>query len=265
MNKIKNFVQQLKEKDKRAWIELIVFCILVILAVVLVVTLVRQNRGDKAMDEVQKVAKQPEEQQGVLDWEGLWEINKDIYAWIEIPGTNVNYPILQSDEYTDTNYYLEHNIDGSEGLPGCIYTQRLNAKDFEDPVTVIYGHNMRNGTMFRSLHEYKDRAFFDKNRLIYIYTPEKTYTYEIYAAYRSGNELILAEHGLFQSSQEYSRFLEDVQGREETDTLCHINKDMELNNTDKTIILSTCIGNDDYRYLVQAKRIDVKENGTQEQ
>ena len=260
---MKKFFERLKQKDIKAWIWLIAACLVVVAGIVLAVVLTRQEEGGDAMDEVVKVAEKTEEKQG-LDWVGLREINKDIYAWIEIPGTNVNYPILQSDDYTDTDYYLDHNVDGSEGLPGCIYTQKINAKDFEDPVTVIYGHDMRDGSMFRSLHGYQDRSFFDRNRTIYIYTPEKTYTYQIYAAYRSGNGLIVAEHALFQDEGEYARFLEEVQGQEEGQTLCHIDKDMELGSEDKTIILSTCIGNDDYRYLVQAKRIDEKDNGTNE-
>ena len=83
--------------------------------------------------------------------------NSDTVGWIEIPGTKVDYPILQSS--TDDSYYLNHNIDGSEGYPGSIYTESYNGKTFEDFNTVIYGHNMKDDTMFGDLHSYEDSAF----------------------------------------------------------------------------------------------------------
>ena len=98
-----------------------------------------------------------------IDWAELKSENPDIYAWIYIPGTNVDYPILQHPD--EKSYYLDHNIDGSEGYPGCIYTQNVNSKDWMDPNTVIYGHNMNDGSMFHDLHKFEDNAFFDENSL----------------------------------------------------------------------------------------------------
>ena len=107
-----------------------------------------------------------EEMQAVVDWEGLWEINPDVYAWISIPGTSIDYPILQ--HASDNTYYLNYNIDGSYGYPGCIYTENLNSKDFTDSNTVIYGHNMKNGSMFAGLHQFEDSNFFAQNNKVYI-------------------------------------------------------------------------------------------------
>ena len=99
-----------------------------------------------------------------LDWESMHGLNKDIYAWITIPNTQIDYPILQHE--TDDSYYLSHNMDGSKGYPGCIYTEKANYKDFLDFNTVIYGHNMKSGMMFRNLHDFEDRTFFDNNKYI---------------------------------------------------------------------------------------------------
>ena len=86
-----------------------------------------------------------------VDFADLQEnTNGDIYAWIHIPDTKIDYPVLQHP--TDNSYYLNHNLDGSRGYPGCIYTEDYNKKDFTDPNTVLYGHNMKNGTMFAGLH-----------------------------------------------------------------------------------------------------------------
>ena len=91
--------------------------------------------------------------QNQVDFEALQEINPDVYAWIQIPGTNVNYPILQSVTEAD-DYYLNTTIDGKAGYPGSIYTEKYNSTSFTDPVTVVYGHNMKEGTMFADLHKY---------------------------------------------------------------------------------------------------------------
>jgi sortase B len=236
--------------------------IVLILGIYLVMHYVKQQANTQKMESVKETVTEPEDDTDDneldIDWDQLHETNKDIYAWIYIPDTEVNYPILQSDEYTDTDYYLDHNLDGTEGLPGCIYTQKLNSTDFEDRVTVVYGHDMKNGSMFRALHDYQDRDFFDANPYIYIYTPDYTYTYQIYAAYRSDNSLILGKYALFQDLAVYEDFLNTVVSQEESDSLCHINQDVEVSGEDKTLILSTCIGNDDYRYLVQAKQVDAK-------
>jgi sortase B len=82
-----------------------------------------------------------------IDFAALKEENSDVYAWIYVPGTNVDYPVLQHP--TDDAYYLEHNMDGSKGLPGCIYSESVNTKDFTDPNTVL-----------RSQHEKRKHVCF---------------------------------------------------------------------------------------------------------
>ena len=108
-----------------------------------------------------------------IDFASAQAMNPDVYAWIWIPGTNIDYPILQS-ETEDDAYYLNHTIEKKEGLPGTIYTEKYNGKEFSSPVTVVYGHNMKNGSMFADLHKYEDRSFFDANPYIYIYLPKRT-------------------------------------------------------------------------------------------
>lgn len=172
-----------------------------------------------------------------LDWEVLEKENEDIYSWIYVPGTNVNYPVLQHP--TENDYYLERNLDHSQGLPGCIYTQKLNAMDYTDGITVLYGHNMKNGTMFKSLHNYSDRAYFDENRYIYVYTPEKVLAYEIYAACEYSDEHILYQYNT--SNEGTISFLEDLAGLRGMSN--QIADDVEIPEDAKAIVLSTCIAN----------------------
>ena len=99
--------------------------------------------------------KKPEETQKStveipIDFQTLQNMNPDIYAWIKVPGTVIDYPIVQSG--TDNSYYLNHSVEHDENKAGAIFTEDYNTKTFEDPNTVIYGHGMANGSMFDGLH-----------------------------------------------------------------------------------------------------------------
>lgn len=179
--------------------------------------------------------------------------NPDIYAWIYIPDTKVNYPVLQHP--TDDSYYLNYNLDGSKGYPGCIYTEKTyNGKDFQDSNTVLYGHNMKNGTMFGSIHKFEDRAFFDEHPYIYVYTPERLLVYHVFAAYEHGNEHLLYNHN-FSMKENFLWYFEEVMT--ERNMTRNILEDIELTGEEKIITLSTCINNKPTkRYLVQGVLIN---------
>lgn len=183
-----------------------------------------------------------------VDFAGMWQINEDVYAWITVPGTVIDYPILQ--HATDNTYYLNYNIDGSYGYPGCIYTENLNSKDFTDNNTVIYGHNMKNGTMFAGLHKFEDASFFEENTKVYIYTPEKELSYTIFAAYIYDDRHLMYSFD-FSDSQVYATYLEDIQNMRSMNAL--IREDITVTAEDKIVTLVTCIGNQpSKRLLVQA-------------
>lgn len=187
-----------------------------------------------------------------LDWEYLWGENKDIYAWLYVPGTVIDYPVLQHE--TDDTYYLLHNLDGSKGRPGCIYSEKLNKKDFTDYNTLLYGHNMRVGTMFADLHKFEEKSFFEEQRYFFIYTPDGIYVYEIFAAYKFNNSHILYNYDCF-SEEGFSSYLNMV--FEDYKEEGHFREGVEVTGSDKIITLSTCVrGNDNLRYLVQGVLIE---------
>lgn len=183
-----------------------------------------------------------------LDWEELWETNEHIYAWIYVPNTNVDYPVLQHP--TDDSYYLNYNLDGSKGYPGCIYTEhKYNSTDWTDFNTLLYGHNMKNGTMFKTLHYFEDSTFFEENRYIYIYTPDYVYVYDIFAAYVYDDTHIGATY-----NQEYESrcqdYIDDVFSIR--DMSAHFRDGVEVTTESKLVTLTTCIsGKPNNRYLVQ--------------
>ena len=176
-------------------------------------------------------------------------VNPDIYAWLYVPETAIDYPVLQHP--TDDVFYLEYNIDGSKGRPGCIYSEKkYNSKDFSDANTVLYGHNMRNGTMFATLHNYEDEDFFYRNRYIYIYTQDRMLVYKVFAAYEYSNEHLLYNNN-FENPYDFCRFFMMAKARRSMHSI--FDDEVELTGEGQHILtLSTCVtGKSDLRYLVQ--------------
>ena len=195
-----------------------------------------------------------EEQNEVIPvkFEELQAVNPDVYAWITVPGTNIDYPILQ--HASDNSYYLMHNIDGSYGYPGCIYTENMNSKDFTDNNTVIYGHNMKNGSMFAQLHKYEDPDFFDANREVLIYLPDEVLHYTIFAAHIYDDRHLLYSFD-FADPEVYQKYLDSIFSTR--DMSANIDKDITVTTDDQIITLVTCIGSQpNNRLLVQAVLTD---------
>lgn len=212
-------------------------------------------KEEPKQEPVQAVPEEPEAEPVdiPIDFAGLQEMNPEIYAWIRIPGTEVDYPIVQRPE--DDAYYLDHIIEGAEGLPGSIYTESLNKKDFTDKNTVIYGHNMKDNTMFGSLKDYKDSAYMDEHSEVYIYTPEHIFTYKIFAAVTYDSRHIMVAFDFAQDEQ-YQAYLDSLS--QVRNMASYINTDIPVTTADRIITMSTCNGNNDQRFLVEAVLIDEK-------
>lgn len=188
----------------------------------------------------------------IIDFDSLIDTNGDIYAWIYMPDTNVNYPILQHP--IDYDYYLTHNVDDTEGRPGCIYTHKPQSKDFTDFATILYGHDWKNGTMFGALRDFYDGEYFGNHEFIYIYTPEKKLTYKIIKATLHSDDYLLSEYDNF-SEQGIHDFI-DMLGEESSHSACH-DRNVSYGPTDKYIVLSTCTWiSKSKRYLVIGKLVE---------
>lgn len=184
-----------------------------------------------------------------VDFKELLEINPDIYAWIYIPNTNVDYPVAQSGSDTDDSFYLTHNVYKNYQFSGTIYTEKKNSRDFTDPVTVLYGHNMLNGSMFASLHNFNDPTFFENNNTIFIFTKDKIFTYYIYSAYQYDDRHLLNSFDMSDQTS-FREFLDTT--LLERPYYCNVREGVELSTDDRIITLSTCMnGGGNVRYLVQ--------------
>ena len=184
-----------------------------------------------------------------IDFKELKSVNDEVYAWISIPGTKVDYPIAQS--ASDNSYYLHHTIEGNYLFEGTIYSENYNSTDFEDPNTVLYGHTMRkNDAMFTSLHNYTDREFFDSNRTVYIYMPGQVLEYKIFAVYAYDDRHLMLSFD-FEDKTVFKNYLDSIFAIR--DMTANIDKTVEITENDRIITLSTCIdGQDTKRFLVQA-------------
>ena len=254
---------------KKRKIYLTVTVIAAAAAVVCAVSAVRQYRNEKEagsgyeqIREEVKAEEPPAEPEAdaepsveiPIDFEALQERNPDVYAWITVPGTQIDYPILQSPD--DNSYYLRHTIDGEEKTEGAIFTENYNHTDMEDPNTVIYGHDMKNGSMFQNLLKYQDRTFFDENREVIIYTPDAIRHYEIFAAYLYDDRHLLQSFN-FNNVDVYRQYLDSIFSIR--DMSACIDTSVKVDTDDKIITLSTCYGSQsDKRYLVQAVLVTIE-------
>lgn len=188
-----------------------------------------------------------------VDFVALQAKNPDIYAWIQVEGTNIDFPVVQHAD--DTSYYLTHTAERTASGNGSIYTEYYNQKDFSDFNTVVYGHNYVNGTTFYELKKFMDASFFNANRRITIYTPDQTRTYRIFAAYVYDDRHLLLNFDL-QDPAVRSAYLQSVY--ESRDLRSHYDTEVAVTETSRIITLSTCInGERQHRYLVQGVLLDV--------
>ena len=181
-----------------------------------------------------------------IDFAALHEENPEIFSWIKVDGTQIDYPVLC--RVGDDAYYHTHTVKGKKAVAGSIYIQAgWNKQDWSDFHTVIYGHNMRNGSMFANLHKFEKKKFFDEHDTIVIYTPEKKLTYTIFAAYKRDDAHMMKKYD-YATEQGRQAFIDDIYTHEG-----NFREEVKLTTDDHIISLATCVGGeDDKRYIVQA-------------
>lgn len=185
-----------------------------------------------------------------VDFEALRAANPDIYAWLYIPDTKINYPILQRED--DDSYYLTHGSDGAPSKAGAVFTESTyNARDLSDPVTVIYGHHMRSGDIFGDLQKlYSAPGGMEEHQEIRVYLPERELSWRVFAAVPFNMRHILYYHD-FSDPAVFQAFLDQVLSVRSINA--SFDETVEVSAGDQLLILSTCLqGDSKQRYLVLA-------------
>ncbi len=190
-----------------------------------------------------------------VDFATLQKVNPDIYAWLDIPDTDISYPVLNRAD--NNEFYLKHDSLGKYDKKGALFTEDYNSLDFEDPVTIIYGHNTINGSMFGTLEkDYSDQKFFKKHQKIMIYLPDREYEYTVFAAVPYSNVHLLYYYN-FSRPRVFNAVFKDMLSVRALNA--NIDKTVAFDNTDDILILSTCLnGNSNKRYLVLAVKTAAK-------
>jgi len=240
-----------KTEKKQTYTILMLICIIVFLfALYKVVTIIMDY---KEIDDYYKKAnnefvKLNDGDLEAIDFLKLRGINEDVSGWIYIKDTDISYPILQG---PDNDYYLFRNYEKDYLVAGSIFLDSSNAKDFSDSHTIVYGHNMHNGSMFGSLDKFMEEDYLAEHPYIYIFLPNGTWCkYEIFSSYIAD-----IDDGTFtvfnNNKAEYDNYIRLAESKN-----LYSNTSFPAND-EKILTLSTCTeDSDDYkRYVIHAKLV----------
>lgn len=267
-----------KKKRKKTVYDYVRYVIMLVSAAVFVVAAYQlysifheYSKGEKTYDNVAnqftKEEDTPEavvEAQGVvpnsgfvkktIDFASLQKENPDVKAWIQFEaifeGNEISYPVLQHP--TDNNFYLKKMWNKEENTAGSIFMDIDNDANFQDYNTFIYGHNMKNLSMFGWLKHYKKQEFYPGKEFFWIYTPEANYQYQIFSIHESK-----VDSGYFKTfqtmSDEFTNYL--VMSKQDS----RYDTGVAVSGDDHIITLSTCTASgDNWRLLLQAKLVGVE-------
>ena len=184
----------------------------------------------KAPDASEPTTAPPERDFPVVDFAALQKINPELVGWIVCEGTQINYPVVRGQ---DNSYYLTHLFDGTYNSAGCIFLDYHCAADFSDTCSTVYGHHMKNGSMFSGITEYQTQAYYDAHPDMLLLTPTGNYVLELFSGY------ITDVHSdawvrSFDTEAAYAQWLSD------TAALSLFESSVVPTTHDRVITLSTC-------------------------
>lgn len=183
-----------------------------------------------------------------VDFDRLKSVNPDIYAWIYIPNTQVDYAVVRGERDNSDTFYLDHNVQREYQFSGSIFSELVNHPDMQDRITIFYGHNMRDGSMFATLHNFEDADFFNKNTTAFVVTEDKIFTYLIYSAYLYDDRHILHSYRM-EDDASFLSYLDST--LHPHSYLCQVRDNVTLNVDNRILTLSTCADSSGTRFLVQ--------------
>ena len=184
----------------------------------------------------------------IVDFKKLKSENSDVVAYIKVNNTNIEYPIVKT---SNNNFYLNHSFDKSKNSRGWIFADYKNKFDNTDKNIVIYGHNMRDESMFGSLKNILNEEWYNnaENKNITFLTEKGNYIYKVFSIYKIESEDYYIKTN-FKNDEDYEKFLNTIKNRSIK------NFDINLNINDKIITLSTCANNNKYRVVLHAKKVN---------
>lgn len=179
-----------------------------------------------------------------IDFAKLKQKNSDAIAWIKVNGTDIDFPVVKG---TDNLYYLTHNFDKEKNKAGWIFADYRNKFDGTDKNIIIYGHNMKNGSMFASLKDVIKEEWYnnENNKYIALITENENCKYQVFSVYQIETE----EYYLQINISNFKEFVEKIKGRSKKDF------NVDIKETDSILTLSTCADNTKYRVVLHAVKV----------
>ncbi|MDO4313895.1 MAG: class B sortase [Eubacteriales bacterium] len=208
------------------------------------------HKGQKEYDQVRELAVEVDDEEAFrVNFDELFNINSDTVGWIRFypEPAQISYPLVQG---KDNDLYLSKTFSANDNTVGAIFVNYTNNADFNDKNTIIYGHRMKDNSMFHDLEKYQDESFWKDNQYFYIYTPDgREITYHIFSAgvVKDTSETYLTE---FATQEEYESFLEA------TEIAAAYHTGVEVTGDDVIVTLSTCTAaSDDNRMVVRGVKM----------
>lgn len=182
-----------------------------------------------------------------VDFTSLKKINEDIVGWIYVGGVGISYPIVRGE---DDDYYLHHTFRRQDNFAGSIFMEYQNQADFSDPNTIIYGHNMKNGSMFGKLKRLVNDGAYEEDPYFWILTPDGTLCYRMFSLKKVSVDSDV--YTLFSGADEsFVRFAQKMKEESSVDT-----GDVTFTEQSRIVTLSTCTGDSSSRFVVQGVRVN---------
>ena len=240
-----------KEKKKRKN-DLLFKIVIVLLLCVIAFSLYKvgsilyeYHQGTKQYNQVEKVANTQKDTSNI-DWKALMSKYKNVKAWLYNKGTVINYPVVQG---TDNSFYLHHMVNGDYNWKGTLFIDYRCKKPFNEFLTIIYGHRMKDGSMFHSLIEYRDKDYYNKHPKMLLRTPTAKYDVVVFAAVTIPSSSDKYKFN-FNNAAEKQAYLNWIQKKTELKT------DVSVTSSDKIVMLSTCTYEfDNARLVVYGKLV----------
>lgn len=224
---------------KRTLINLILVGIIAFCGYKVVNKLNSYNKAEKSMTKVQSMKSSADD--------SLYSQNEDFRFWLKIDNTKVDYPVVQG---KDNDFYLKHDFFKEESISGSVFLDYRVNKDSKN--AIIYGHNMKDGSIFKDIELFKDENFFNNNKFINITKDGKEYVYEVFSVYYLSGEKTSHLQTNFNSDAEFSNYLDTVKDNS------LFQSEKEINSND-IITLSTCsYEGKNFRTVVHAQLVDAK-------
>ena len=245
-----------RKKNKRyrkVILNIIIYMILLFVLIYSGIKYKDKNNNNKIAEQIKSTAiveeknEDENKEEYTVDFDKLKEQNDETVAWIKVNNTNVEYPVVRS---TNNSFYLNHSFDKSKNSAGWIFADYKNKFDNTDKNIVIYGHNMRDGSMFGSMKNILNSEWYDneENTNITLYTENEKSIYKVFSIYKIESEdyYIKTE---FSNDNEFEKFIETLKKRSIK------NFKIDISKEDSILTLSTCANNNKYRVVLHAKKM----------